>query len=179
MVFQWIWKKEKDEKEESKDFLTQTLERDIRRNLPKINKKFQVKAQDKLARIRTKNQWKSKDATQLLFDQIYRKDMKEDYRPTTFFREIKKDSKFKDFSVSVLPVHVILNVGKYREEKPTQIVHLVLIPGFVGTKTAYKLFGYLGGGKGVFSGEKDFTSLGEPGVYEELVKLAENILWRK
>ncbi|MFA6461281.1 MAG: hypothetical protein WCV90_03365 [Candidatus Woesearchaeota archaeon] len=179
MVFQWIWKKEKGVVSENKDFLAQTLERDIRRSLPKIEERFQAKGNDKNAKVRSKNQWTPKESTQILFDKLYRKDVKEEYRPTTFFKEIKKDETFKDFSSLVLPIHIFFNIGKYADKGEPQIIHLIIVPGFKGNKTAYKLFGYFESSKEIYNGEKDFTSLGETGVYEDLVKLAERIQWRK
>jgi|GEM_PF-3437839 len=179
MVFQWIWKKEKGVVSENKDFLMQTLERDIRRSLPKIEEHLQNKGKDKNTKIRSKNAWTPKEATQILFDKMYRKDVKEEYRPTTFFKEIKKDGTFKDFSSLVLPIHVFFTIGKYGEKEAVQVIHLVVVPGFKGNSTSYKLFGYFESSKDIFTGERDFTSLGEAGVYEELVKLAERIQWRK
>lgn len=181
MVFQWIWKKSKDKKEEGKDFLYQTLERDIRRSLPIINEKFlnSSKSKDKNSTIRSKNEWSPKDSTQILFDKAYRKDVKEEYRPTNFFKEIKKDETFKDFSSRVLPVHLFFTIGKYAQKEPTKIIHLVIVPGFKGNKTAYKLFGYVESEKELYTGEKEFTSLSDAGMYEELAKLAERIQWRK
>ncbi len=181
MVFQWIWKKEKGLKAENKDFLDQTLERDIRRNLPLLGEKLQggSKSKDKNSVIRSKNEWNPKNSTQILFDKIYRKDLKEEYRPTNFFKEIKADASFKDFSSRVMPVHVFFNIGKYGEKEPTKIIHLVIIPGFIDNKTAYKVFGYFESEKELHQIQKSFTSLGESDVYEELVKLAEKIQWRK
>jgi len=180
MVFQWIWKKDKGVKEE-KDFLDQTLERDIRRNLPLLNERFQSgsKSKDKNTRIKSKNEWTPKESTQILFDKVYRKDMKEEYRPTNFFKEVKGDDNFKDFSSRVLPIHIFFNIGKYGEREPSKIIHLVVVPGFKGNKTAYKAFGYFESEKELHRNEHDFTSLGDPDVYEDLVKLAEKIQWRK
>jgi hypothetical protein len=181
MVFQWIWRKEKDAKAEGKDFLDQTLERDIRRNLPLLNEKFQngSKSKDKNVRIKSKNEWTPKESTQILFDKLYRKDLKQEYRPTTLFKEVKKDPSFRDFSSRVLPVHVFFNIGKYGEKAPVKIIHLVIVPGFVENSTAYKVFGYFESDKEIHTASKDFTTMGDPDFHEELVKLAEKIQWRK
>jgi hypothetical protein len=172
-MFPWL---KKDLVIEEPDGVKQVLERDIRRFVPVLKERMQTVPQQK--GFRSKNEWKPKDPTTLLFREIYQRDVEKEYRPASLFKEIKKDVKFKDFSAKVKPLHLFIDVGEYGKSNVDKSIHLIILPGFKSSKPAYKVVGFLESSNVMHFSTREYDSIGSAEFFEEVLKVAKSVQWR-
>jgi hypothetical protein len=156
---------------ESKEFMKLTLERDIRVHLPRLSNAVQ-------ANFKSSKEWKTSEASKIMFREMYREDIKNETRPLTLFKEMRSDPAFKEFSDHVLPVHIFFDVGKYGQ-KEAETIHTVIIPGYTDAKSAYKVYGFVERNDELHSCSRIFNSLGEAEFAKEFSNFVQQVQWRR
>ena len=157
---------------ESRDFMKQVLERDIRIHLPKLSNATQV-------RFTSSKEWRTAEPTKIMFREIYREDLKNETRPLNLFKEIRSDASFKDFSEEVYPVHAFFDIGKYGKKEFVDTIHAVIIPGYSQAKPAFKVYGFFERDNELHSCAKVFKSLGDAEFSKEFANFVQQIQWRR
>lgn len=157
---------------ESREFMKQVLERDIRIHLPKLSNATQT-------RFKSSKEWRTAEPTKIMFRELYREDLKNETRPLSLFKEIRSDASFKDFSEEVLPIHAFFDIGKYGKKEFVDTIHTVIVPGYAKTKPAYKIYGFFERDNELQSCNRVFSSLGEPEFAKEFSNFVQQVQWRR
>ncbi len=156
---------------ESNEFMKLTLERDIRVHLPRLSSAIQ-------ACFKSSKEWKTSEASKIVFREMYREDLKNEIRPLNLFREIHRDSVFQEFSEHVLPIHVFFEVGRFGQ-KEINTMHTIIVPGYTNTRLAYKVYGFFERDNELHSCSRVFNSLGEPEMAKEFSNFVQQVQWRR